>query len=455
MKYFEWPVISCLGLIMISGCNTSASVNNELFAQAETDTPKPIKVAEAEAYRPTPLADRIILTWTGDPSRTQAVTWRTDTSVQVGLAEIAVAGDNAEFQRTARQLKAKTSLLESNLSKAHYHSVEFAALLPKTKYAYRVGDGANWTEWFHFTTASDRPDPLTFVYFGDAQNDVKSLWSRVVREAFINAPKAQFFLHAGDLINRSENDAEWGEWHQSGGWLNAMTPSIATPGNHEYSKVGPMLTYTLSRHWKPQFAQPENGPPNLLETTFYTDIQGVRIISLNSNEQIQEQVPWLEQTLASRDDSIRWTILTFHHPIYSSAKNRDNKEIREKWQPIFDKFGVDLVLQGHDHAYARSGLVNSTTGVVAKGQAGTVYVVSVSGPKMYDVGRPTRPEFQRVAEDTQLFQVITVDGNELKYDAITATGQPYDSFVLKKQPGHPNELIEHIPNTPVRLRPAK
>ena len=71
---------------------------------------------------------------------------------------------------------------------------------------------------------------------------------------------------------------------------------------------------------------------------------------------------------------------------------------------------------------------------------------------MYDITKPTRDEFQRVAEDTQLFQIITIDGNELRYQARTATGQPYDGFTLKKQAGQPNELIEQVPATPARLR---
>jgi hypothetical protein len=281
------------------------------------------------------------------------------------------------------------------------------------------------------------------------------MWSRVIREAFTNAPKARFLLHAGDLINRANNDAEWGEWHLAGGWTNAMIPNIVTPGNHEYVKMGSPLTPTLSGHWRPQFALPENGPTELVETTYFVDFQGTRIISLNSNERIVEQIPWIEQVLSSRDESIRWTIITFHHPIYSSAKNRDNKELRDAWQPLFDRFRVDLVLQGHDHAYARSGLVNGTTGVGAKDASGTVYVVSVSGPKMYDVSKPTRPEFARVAEDTQLFQVISIDEYELRYRALTATGLPYDGFMLKKHPGRPNELIEEVPDAPLRVRAQK
>ncbi|MEK6262892.1 MAG: hypothetical protein AABP62_30200 [Planctomycetota bacterium] len=131
---------------------------------------------------------------------------------------------------------------------------------------------------------------------------------------------------------------------------------------------------------------------------------------------------------------------------------------------MIDKHHVDLVLQGHDHTYARSGLAtastidavkNEATGVKGHSAAGTVYVVSVSGPKMYDLGTPLRTEFRRVAEGVQLFQIITIEDDELRYVARTATGQPYDGFTLKKREGQPNELIEQVPDTPQRLRPAK
>ncbi len=55
---------------------------------------KPTPYAEAAAHAPRPLPDRIVLTWSGDPAATQAVTWRTDTTVLRGLAELAVANEN-------------------------------------------------------------------------------------------------------------------------------------------------------------------------------------------------------------------------------------------------------------------------------------------------------------------------------------------------------------------------
>ena len=147
--------------------------------------PEPVDLTEV--YAPTVLPDRIVLTWTGDPATSQAVTWRTSTEVREALAEIAPAGPGPKFPENATTIPASSQALMTNLNTAHFHTVEFKDLKPSTKYAYRVGDGVNWSEWFHFTTASDQPEPFSFIYFGDAQNDVRSMWSRVIREAYGDA----------------------------------------------------------------------------------------------------------------------------------------------------------------------------------------------------------------------------------------------------------------------------
>ena len=448
----------------------------------------PVKVADAEAHRPSAIPDRIILTWTGDTARTQAVTWRTDASVAKAFAQIALATAAPKFVDAAKDVPAITQALVTDLGPARFHSAVFTGLEPATLYGYRVGDGVNWSEWFHFRTAAATPEPFTFIYFGDAQNDIKSLWSRVIRGAFTEVPRARFIVHAGDLINRGTSDAEWGEWHAAGGWVNGMVPSVPTPGNHEYTlskaerdaqflvweeahaqalaaaknagkEPSPELIAEkfvprapLSPHWRPQFALPENGPRGLEESAYFLDFQGTRIVSLNSNERLAEQVPWLESILAANPN--KWTVVTFHHPVYSSAKGRDNTLLRQLWQPVFDRHRVDLVLQGHDHTYARSGLRvsdNLASGSNARDAAsGTVYVVSVSGPKMYDLDR--EDWMKRAAEDTQLYQAITINGDRLTYQARTAIGDLYDAFELHKRAGQPNELVERVPATPESRR---
>lgn len=411
-----------------------------------TSCQRPSEVSEYWLHEPGPTPDRIILTWAGDPATTQSVTWRTATTVADGFAEITLAEDGPDFQEKAQRIRSESNDFRSDLGDGRYHSVTFTDLLPNTMYVYRVGDGANWSEWNQFTTASDRADPLAFIYVGDAQNNVFSLWSRVIRTGYSLAPDARFIIHAGDLINRANRDAEWGEWFRAAGWINSVKPSVPTPGNHEYAarEGGERL---LSAHWRPQFTLPENGIEGLEESSYYLDIQGVRIVALNSNENREEQAKWLDTLLSNNAN--RWTICVFHHPIFSAAGSRDNEELRSLWQPVFDEHRVDLVLQGHDHSYGRSNLVQ---GMNTQSDAGTVYVVSVSGPKMYELKPTDEQWWERAAEDTQLYQVIRVDDDVLSYESHTARGHVYDAFELRKQDDAPNELVNQVPDTPERRR---
>lgn len=350
-------------------------------------------------------------------------------------------GDLRAGIKHSSKVKGTSETFKSDLGECRINSAKLDDLKPDTMYAYRIGDGKYFSEWFQFRTASTEPMPFTFVYFGDAQNEVRSWWSRVVREANQYAPRAAFMLHAGDLINRANRDYEWGEWFRAAGWLNGMIPVVATPGNHEY---GGFVSKSLSRHWRPQFAFPTNGPAGLEESVYWFDYQGARIISLNSNEQIEKQTEWLKELL-ERNDKPKWLIVTFHHPIYSPGKDRDNKELRNAWQPLLEDHGVDLVLQGHDHTYSRSGLggpKNVPEGI-RRQESNTVYVVSVSGPKLYTLQELW--DVEREASGVQLFQVIHVSQESIRYEARLATGELYDAFTLKKNADGKSELIEQVP----------
>ncbi len=390
-------------------------------------------LVNAQSYKATVFPDRVILTWSADPSTTQSVTWRTDSTVHKSFAQILVEDSSPKLDKPmAKEYHAATTSLQGQeYEKANYHSITFEGLVPDQLYTYRVGDGVNWSEWFQFRTAPATTKPFSFIYLGDAQNDIKSKWSRVIRKAFATYGDARFIVHAGDLINRSNNDKEWGEWHYGGGFINGMIPSIPSSGNHEYFRDEKKVL-TLDPHWRAQYTLPENGPKGLEESVYYIDYANVRMISLNSqmivldSNSLKIQAKWLEEVL--KNNPKQWTMVTYHHPIYSTAKGRDNKEFRELFKPLFDKYHVDILLQGHDHTYSRG--QNLPTGVSGK-VGGPVYVVSVAGPKMYKVD--VTPKWMDIfAEDTQLFQIISVAQENLTYTAYKASGEIFDQFKLKK-----------------------
>jgi len=150
----------------------------------------------------------------------------------------------------------------------------------------------------------------------------------------------------------------------------------------------------------------------------------------------------LREILANNPN--KWTIVTYHHPLYQIARNRKNSERREILKPVFDEFNVDLALQGHDHAYARGRATEEQTGE----QTGSVYVVSSGGGKMYNLSRTEGwweqwgAKQDRNAENTQLVQVITVEDDTLRYESYTATGDLYDAFDLVKNTLGSNTLVD-------------
>jgi hypothetical protein len=243
------------------------------------------------------------------------------------------------------------------------------------------------------------------------------------------------------LINRSNEDHEWGEWFEAGGWVNGMIPNLSTPGNHEYFKDTDN-DLKVSKHWRPQFALPENGPEGLIETAYYIDYQNNRFIFLNSEEAdnsikaMNRQAEWFEDVVKNNPN--RWTVVVHHHPVYSTKQGRSNDRWRRKMEPLYKKYNVDIVLQGHDHSYGRG--LNMPTGESRKSPDGPIYVVSVSGPKMYDIG--LQDWMDRAASNTQLYQVITVDSAKLAFKAFTVNGDLYDAFELNKDNAGKNTLVE-------------
>lgn len=404
-------------------------------------------VAAATSYPPGPRPDRVVLTWTGDPASSQAVTWRTVATGTEAWAEILPATDGPLAGSPVRVSARSASLEPVGAPSSRCHSVEFTGLAADTLYAYRVGDGSTWSEWFQFRTARREVAPFTFLFFGDPQTDIRSQWSRVWRQGWLTSPHAAFAVLTGDLINQGDSDDEWGEWFEAVGWVGATRPLVLAAGSHEYINSAPAAgkrIKSLSLHWRPQFALPENGPEGLPETCYWFDYQGTRFVVLNALEQQAEQAAWLRQVLSGPRP--RWTVLAFHDPIFSGGRNRDNPKYRALWQPVIDELQVDLVLSGHDHVYARSGLDRVPTDYPSDRKIvnGTVYVVAVSGPKMYEL--TAKSWAGRTAANTQSFQTITIDGDELRYTAQTATGRPFDAFTLRKRTGTRNELIECSPS---------
>ena len=392
--------------------------------------------------------DRIILTFNGNPSTKRAVTWRTDSSVKKAEAQIAVAGLNSDFVKEASTYTANTEEFDLGLYKSNkslivnYHSVVFENLKPNTLYAYRVGFAENWSEWIQFKTANDTYSPTQFVYFGDAQNDILNHWSRVIRMAYKTAPDASFVIHAGDLVDSAHKDNEWAQWFKAGGFIHSQWTAIPVVGNHEFQRFDGYegtLPRRLSIQWRPQFTLPveENLDEKLHETVYSVEYQDILVLVLNSTGHLEEQTEYIREKLTNSD--AKWKIVTNHHSVFSPAEGRDFEYARKVWKPMFEKYGVDLVLNGHDHTYARGHTPVKSQNVNESGIFKTLYVTSVSGPKQYKIDKVKIKNYgvdgyksDKMGEETQFFQVINIDNNKLTYSAYTTLGDLYDRAIITK-----------------------
>jgi len=94
------------------------------------------------------------------------------------------------------------------------------------------------------------------------------------------------------------------------------------------------------------------------------------IVGLDSNDvDNAEQYAWLEPTLA--ESTAEWKVVAIHHPPYSAGYQGSSVDVCDRFLPLFERYGVELVLSGHDHDYQRSNVINGVTYVVTGGAAGT------------------------------------------------------------------------------------
>jgi acid phosphatase type 7 len=393
-----------------------------------------ISVASAiaqEGVRPE-IPERIILNLTDRPATSIAVTWRTNSLWPNSGLMVAGATDGPAFRKLARSVQARSEKADVGKGRVvYYYSAIIDSLTPGTTYVYRVGHDSIWSEWNQFRSAVAAESPFTFVFFGDPQDDIREFVSRPFREAFRMIPDARFWLFTGDLTTDPE-DKLWDEWFDASGFIQRMMPSIMVPGNHDHESIrvnGKKERTEKLPLWRPQFTLPENGPSGLEETAYSIDYQGTRFIMVNSNDHLAEQAAWMEKLLAENPN--RWTIVAFHHPVYSMGRTRDGRDTREAFLPLFDRYHVDLVLEGHDHTYARSYKLREGK-VVPDTERGTVYLLSVSGPKAYPLNPLYGDLMVKIAEGVQLFQALSVSDSVLKCTTYTAAGVVFDSFEIRK-----------------------
>ncbi len=335
------------------------------------------------------------------------------------------------------------------------HEARVDDLQPDATYVYSVGNGepGGFSPWNSIRTGVAADQAFRFLYLGDAQNGFES-WGKLLETAREHNPEARFMLLAGDLVDRGNERTNWDHFFLRAQKVFEQLPMAPCVGNHEYLDAGPRLFRSF-------FRMPRNGPAETdASLNWYFEYGDALFVIIDSTRAIfdppfaRAQADWLETTL-SRTEA-HWKFVMFHHPVYASHPNRESPDLQRLLTPIFDRQGVDMVLQGHDHAYLRThpiynGKANTTSrDGVGKG---TVYVVSVSGDKYY--GQDARGRAAAGFTEVSTYQTIDLDPRQglLTYQAFDSTGKRLDELQIKKSPSKANSsLAESSWQTPPKSR---
>lgn len=316
-------------------------------------------------------------------------------------------------------------------TKGRVHAVELTGLKPGTEYSYVVDACGNRTASKKFRTA---PAPGTrLVHFtamgdfgtgGNAQQEVA---------ASMLARRPDLFIAMGDNAYSSGTEAEI----QSNLFipmadLLSEVPFFAVAGNHEY--VTNQSQPYLDNLYLP--TSPSGG-----ERYYSFDWGHVHFVGLDSSCAIglaskerctlAAQKEWLAKDLA--ESQADWKVVYFHHPPWSSGEHGSQLVMRREFGPLFEQYGVDLVLTGHDHNYERSHPMKGAA-MAPSGTRGIPYLV-VGGGGASLRGFPSQaPEWSALRNNKDFgFLDVTVNEGNLTAQLVTPTGKVADSFKLTKQ----------------------
>ena len=345
--------------------------------------------------------EQIHLTWGADPATSVTVSWASPGEAASPRVMLGHRG-SSRHQRLPAIQRGYTDGINGETVWT-YHA-ELTGLRPDTAYEYTVtADNDSSAEPFTatFTTAPRGRVPFRFTSFGDLATPntqwVLSYGQSAYAVAAVESFQPLFHLLNGDLcyadLNPTVQPEVWRDFGNNNQSSAANRPWMPAPGNHEVEfDNGPQgFTSYLTR-----YTLPDNGVPDFRGRWYAFQVGSVLFVSLDADDVVYQdagafvagpasltpvastgnpaiapgtsfyirgysggaQTRWLERTLAAAraDPSVDWIIAQMHQIAASSSATGNGSDlgIRQAWLPLFDRYEVDLVLNGHDHDYERS-----------------------------------------------------------------------------------------------------
>ncbi|KNZ69673.1 Calcineurin-like phosphoesterase [Thermincola ferriacetica] len=373
------------------------------------------------------VPDHIALTWILDPGKTQTISWKTGASVKKGVLQYAKLSDGAAFLYKARTINATVYQLLSDSGRINIDYATVNGLEPGNTYLYRVGDGKNWSSFHSFKTEPLVTKSFKFLIFGDSQSDGNyTSWKNTVRSAYKFNPDAKFFVVVGDLVDRGTSSAHWNAWFEGAKGVIDSIPAMVVRGNHETNRA----------FWSAQFKLPQNGPDGAKGLTYSFDYGDAHFVMLDNIEEkeikaLNAQKAWLANDLKNTKKT--WKLVFFHKPPFYSKGKRANNYLKAAYGPIFDRYHVDVVFNGHDHVVARTYPMYGGQPAKSPSKGTIYYITGRSGSKYYkDSSRKSWDTFFYNPTDEPNYIIAEVSKNKLTLKSVKQDETCIDTYTINK-----------------------
>jgi hypothetical protein len=390
--------------------------------------------ASIEAFGSDPTPRLVHLGLVGDPQTSVVMQWRT--ADEVTRVSVVRYGEGASL--TADQLtQTETGIQFAFTGSAcladgpgcpyRQHQVHLCGLKPDTVYSYQVGGrdstaGADhFSPVYSFRTAPDiavKPDAEVVMGFvGDSRGGY-DVWQQLVGQLQQHMPDVVLF--SGDAVTFGITQQEWEQFLAAGEPLFATAPVIFANGNHENNAV----------NFYSQFALPGD------QQNFGVDLGYAHVTVANDTPDDPSAITGAFRDALSADlaahANARWKVVMHHQPMYSaSTRHGSSTTLQAAWQPLFDQYHVDLVLNGHDHDYEVSKPLVGMT-VQATSDNATVYIVAGgAGAELYPNGSQFWTQY---SESNYSAAILHVRRDQLTFDAFRPDGTAIPTGFSKSKP---------------------
>jgi len=398
---------------------------------------------------------RVVVTYAGEDGKTIGFHWFTKAQ-----CEAIVKIDGSPYGGGPQTFISGNNKFQGNYD----HRVIIEGLTPGP-HTYDIG-GVTGT--FHVNPG--RGNDFEFIVTGDVQASDKAGFdysAKTHEEAWAAFPNAAFSAVLGDLTNDS-NNAQWDMFFEAFAPFNAKGAMVPVAGNHDG---------TFKWNWfRNMFTlkEPNNAWSNMTGVYYSFDYGDAHIAVLNTNDMYPMTVAqqnWLVNDMKASD--AKWKIVLTHRPPYTMGSHANSPELlpmRRTLIPLFDRAGVDLVMSGHDHIYARTRPMRGDKPAGEPGNAytdpaGTLYLLpGAAGAKRYDIVNTVLPSMKAAMVKCEqpgmpIFTGISVAGDTLTYtaytyDPATQASAEYDSLTITKtvfagaDPSHkplPTDFLNTLP----------